>query len=178
MCRVKRSRRWLFNGLTAILTLLFLAALAIWIRSDFQYDEFFRITVMPGITRVKLTQRVITDDGKLALVQYIQYDNPPSRLWMHVLSGSGLSFRHHGDLDKYHWFEYWSDQDSTQIIVPIWMIVALFGALPLVWFYRWKRHSQLHQKGYCFNCGYDLRATPVRCPECGTIPPKKEKIST
>jgi hypothetical protein len=56
---------------------------------------------------------------------------------------------------------------------PHWFLVALFALIPLLRIRDWlSRHG--HRQGRCAHCGYDLRATPSRCPECGAIPePRK-----
>ena len=54
-------------------------------------------------------------------------------------------------------------------MVPFWFLVAVAVAVPAAQLGRSIRRLQ-RVPGLCRHCGYDLRATPDRCPECGTTP--------
>jgi hypothetical protein len=62
---------------------------------------------------------------------------------------------------------------TTAISLPIWffaLMFALFPAMRLKILMDVRRARRRSMAFLCAVCGYDLRATPERCPECGTVP--------
>lgn len=52
--------------------------------------------------------------------------------------------------------------------VPHWFVLLLCLPFPLFWLRRVRRLRQRTRHGLCLKCGYDLRESKSRCPECGT----------
>jgi hypothetical protein len=53
---------------------------------------------------------------------------------------------------------------ARSLRLPYWIPTLLFGLPPAVTYVRRRRRRK---PGHCRHCGYDLRASPERCPECG-----------
>jgi hypothetical protein len=62
----------------------------------------------------------------------------------------------------------WPSGPWHMIALPLWFPTVLFGALPAGAAMEFVRVRRRRRAGACLACGYDLRETPGRCPECGT----------
>jgi hypothetical protein len=160
-------RRRLFTILSAMSMVSCVAMLALWGRSYFRSDfctapngGYYRLSSNRGEIQISYWA------GAPPILKFVYFEigQPPHKNQQHLLSFSA---------HRYEWSMLRDDalDDSpppivTDIIFPHWSASALLAILPAIW---WRRRNQ-HQPGTCRSCGYDLRATPNRCPECGRVP--------
>jgi len=66
------------------------------------------------------------------------------------------------------------DYHVWHVRTPAWFLAAIAFILPAVWVIDRRKRRRRVLGNHCEKCGYDLRATPDRCPECGTVCGKAE----
>ena len=179
------ARRRLFNILSAISLVLCLATVALWVRSYYVRDSLHfgrhngNSHVMQSILgRVHLLSHL---SGGRESGQTFYYRD---RLLPHATWNGGMS----GYPPRVHWRLGCAWQNYSQyhlpitiggqgfstsrrlIILPYRWPALLFALLPTIALLRAIRRRQRGRQSMCAQCGYDLRATPDRCPECGTVP--------
>ena len=91
----------------------------------------------------------------------------PDVRWYVPYNGTGPTFvrffdyaNEHSMVDRIHLWHF---------SASCWFLTAFFALLPLVVLIRFALQRSRRGTGFCPHCGYDLRATPGHCPECGTV---------
>ncbi|MDB5292350.1 MAG: hypothetical protein JWL69_3591 [Phycisphaerales bacterium] len=71
---------------------------------------------------------------------------------------------------KNQWATATQNVSHFSMTVPCYAVTLPLAFAPAVWLMRFRRSRRMRRlarTGFCRKCGYDLRATPGRCPECG-----------
>jgi hypothetical protein len=62
----------------------------------------------------------------------------------------------------------WSDVGGYHhVSIPFWLLALPLAVMPVWRLSQWRRRLVFARKGLCIRCGYDVRASTDRCPECG-----------
>jgi hypothetical protein len=160
---------------TLLSLLLCVATCALWARSYRHFEQYSICTSARWYTGavncgqfVGLTRRQPRDDSiwksgweETAAFPESHWDRPslPWRFWC-----AGVGYGEDPDTVSPTWY----------LVFPMGYAAGLTAVLPLRWSVgRLVRRRRPRDPRRCASCGYDLRATPDRCPECGTVPAAK-----
>jgi hypothetical protein len=187
---MKGLGRKLFNLAAGVSAVLLVATAIAWPISYWRYEAVARNTPDGGETYlILLAQRLYVSQGAFresdrfnpATVTYTWRSSPRQRVWYSMLS-IGRKTTEGGWQEAYFlgFVLDWKRGPTARFVgigFPIWFLLLVFAWLPTIAWLRY-RGSRLrrrrHAMGLCIACGYDLRATPDRCPECGTAVAKDE----
>ena len=160
-------KRRLFNLAAAVSLLLCVATLALWVRSYWHGDSLHRVS----ITQTEFSQQAISSHAGVMNVDLLRYPDARPELtgrrhsfWRIWASEPNVALAS---------FDYSQNDSLLRFGFPHWLAAILFAILPALHLRALIRSRRLHGAGRCRDCGYDLRATPERCPECGAVPAVK-----
>lgn len=114
---------------------------------------------------------IVSDDGKLSMAR--TYQSGFTGNWLSPNEAIFLSPEYSGF--RIRRYNGWSTgpghlSHSLHINLPRWCVILLTAIAPALWLGRRVQKRKTRRAGLCETCGYDLRATPERCPECGATP--------
>lgn len=167
-------RRRLFTIASVLSLLLCAATLVMWTRSYSQSELFccgddrtcFLLETGRGVLQLTIVRDSAVPGPSIPASRWGHGSDAPSDLYPlpHTFMGLGWGRR----VDVPPWYSF-----RPSVTIPHGYLVALFAVLPALFFYQRLRSQYRLVSGHCPLCGYDLRATPDRCPECGTRLPQK-----
>jgi hypothetical protein len=171
-------KRWLFIFVSATSLLLCILTVVLWVRS-YRASDF---VWSPDGANVL---HIVTGRGDM-LLQWVS--NKPRSAWgrggwgharnppQDIVSGN-WRFWTQSQPRKLLWLITWgraiygrggSSGSGFSVMFPYWLVTVLTLAAPATALGKRFASRRKHRAGLCPICGYDLRATPERCPECGT----------
>ena len=177
---MKLAFRIFFNFTTVVSLVLFVATLILWPRSYYVVDELIwskKQTASDGSIGLRMLMAIaqrgrisvgISEGGALYLAgnklkegfTCSQAPAPPSSAAKNSSVWSRLGFQYSSAKNR-----IWTTRGLS---FHFWCPTLLFALAPAVWLLRRLLRHRRHSANLCPTCGYDLRATPDRCPECGT----------
>jgi hypothetical protein len=167
----------------ALWVMIVLLATGAWRES---YDREFAYVRSPNDGRRYDTGYVVLTQGRLYLFDGIPADPPypglleeryPGRWWWWRGQSNGFTIdivERSGEGVSWGGFAYRTTRPASTryhaVIVPCWFIVIVLVLLPTPEVARRLARGRRSRTNRCATCGYDLRASPGRCPECGVVP--------